>query len=203
MAFKKQLRIALSDSVSKLQILKTALYSFAAYNVTCSIHDPTPKGEYPPNLTMAPSAIPMEPVESFEPDKVKAKTPHQTVPTINPDYRIAEEPIGTRRPLRVVCMGAGYSGLMMAIVFNERMRDSNATLQIFERNEDIGGTWLENRYPGCRCDIPAYVFPPTHHKSHPTIVTKTYATGITTPTASAPIRNGQVTTQRLGRSLIT
>jgi len=105
---------------------------------------------------MAPSAIPMEPViEAFEPNKVKVKTPHQTVPTVNPDYGIVEEPIGTLRPLRVVCMGAGYSGLMMAIIFNERMRDSNATLQIYERNEDIGGTWLENRYPGCRCDIPA------------------------------------------------
>ncbi|KAK7705398.1 hypothetical protein SLS63_014143 [Diaporthe eres] len=105
---------------------------------------------------MAPSAIPMERIESFEPNKVKVKTSHQTVPSVDPDYRIVEEPIGTRRPLRVVCMGAGYSGLMMAIIFNERMRDSNATLQIYERNEDIGGTWLENRYPGCRCDIPAH-----------------------------------------------
>ncbi|KAG8156894.1 hypothetical protein KVR01_013307 [Diaporthe batatas] len=99
----------------------------------------------------------MEPVvEAFEPTKVKVKGGHQTIPTVNPDYKIVEEPIGTRRPLRVVCMGAGYSGLMMAIIFNERMRDSNATLQIYERNEDIGGTWLENRYPGCRCDIPAH-----------------------------------------------
>lgn len=105
----------------------------------------------------------MERVESFEPNKAKVKTSHQTVPSINPDYRIMEEPIGTRRPLRVVCMGAGYSGLMMAIIFNERMRDSNATLQIYERNEDIGGTWLENRYPGCRCDIPAYVDHPIDH----------------------------------------
>lgn len=112
---------------------------------------------------MAPSAIPMERIESFEPNKVKVRTSHQTVPSVDPDYRIVEEPIGTRRPLRVVCMGAGYSGLMMAIIFNERMRDSNATLQIYERNEDIGGTWLENRYPGCRCDIPAYVDRPIDH----------------------------------------
>lgn len=106
----------------------------------------------------------MERIESFEQNKVKVKTSHQTVPSVDPDYRIVEEPIGTRRPLRVVCMGAGYSGLMMAMIFNERMRDSNATLQIYERNEDIGGTWLENRYPGCRCDIPAYVDRPIYHK---------------------------------------
>lgn len=42
-------------------------------------------------------------------------------------------------------MGAGYSGLMMAIVFSERMQDRNAELVIYERNADLGGTWLENR----------------------------------------------------------
>lgn len=60
-------------------------------------------------------------------------------------YKIVERPIGTRRRIRVVCMGAGYSGLMMAMVFNERMKDKNAELVIYERNEDLGGTWLENR----------------------------------------------------------
>ncbi|KAF2653673.1 FAD/NAD(P)-binding domain-containing protein [Lophiostoma macrostomum CBS 122681] len=53
-------------------------------------------------------------------------------------------------------MGAGYSGLMMAIVFSEKMQDKNAELVIYERNHDLGGTWLENRYPGCKCDIPAH-----------------------------------------------
>ncbi len=32
---------------------------------------------------------------------------------------------------------------------------------MYEKNADIGGTWLENRYPGCACDIPshAYTYP--------------------------------------------
>ncbi|KAL3475204.1 hypothetical protein BJX99DRAFT_247726 [Aspergillus californicus] len=77
-------------------------------------------------------------------------------PALDPNYKIIEEPIGSRRPIRVACMGAGYSGLMMAIVFNEKMKDKNAELVIYERNEDLGGTWLENRYPGCKCDIPAH-----------------------------------------------
>ncbi|KIA75798.1 hypothetical protein HK57_00412 [Aspergillus ustus] len=75
---------------------------------------------------------------------------------LDPFYQIVEQPIGTRRPIRVACMGAGYSGLMMAIVFSLRMQDKNAELVIYERNEDLGGTWLENRYPGCKCDIPAH-----------------------------------------------
>jgi cation diffusion facilitator CzcD-associated flavoprotein CzcO len=26
---------------------------------------------------------------------------------------------------------------------------------VYEKNPDIGGTWYENRYPGCKCDIPS------------------------------------------------
>ncbi|KAL2853502.1 hypothetical protein BJX68DRAFT_264970 [Aspergillus pseudodeflectus] len=74
----------------------------------------------------------------------------------SPTYTIREEPIGTRRAIRIACMGAGYSGLMMAIVFNEKLKGRNAEFIIYERNEDLGGTWLENRYPGCKCDIPAH-----------------------------------------------
>lgn len=29
---------------------------------------------------------------------------------------------------------------------------------IFEKNEDIGGTWLENRYPGAACDVPSHAY---------------------------------------------
>lgn len=67
------------------------------------------------------------------------------IPGLSPNYTINEQPIGTRRPIRVACMGAGYSGLMMGIVFSEQMKDKNAELVIYERNEDLGGTWLENR----------------------------------------------------------
>lgn len=64
---------------------------------------------------------------------------------LDPNYTIIEKPIGTRRPIRVVCLGAGYSGLMMGIVFNERMKEANADFVIYERNADLGGTWYENR----------------------------------------------------------
>lgn len=47
-------------------------------------------------------------------------------------------------------MGAGYSGLMMGIICSQKMQDRNIDFVIYERNHDIGGTWLENRYPGWR-----------------------------------------------------
>ncbi|KAH8807115.1 hypothetical protein F5884DRAFT_702964 [Xylogone sp. PMI_703] len=75
---------------------------------------------------------------------------------------ISEQPSLTPRKLRVVCIGAGYGGLMLAhkVKYDWKMEDI-VDLQIYEKNPDIGGTWYENRYPGAACDVPAhiYVFP--------------------------------------------
>ena len=58
-------------------------------------------------------------------------------------YKLLEQPYGTMRPIRVVFIGAGASG----ICFSKFAQDllTNTTLKIYERNTDIGGTWLENR----------------------------------------------------------
>lgn len=93
---------------------------------------------------MAPSVISepiTPPLDNNDMNSIKnASNPH-----LDPKYTIQEHPIGTRRPIRVVCLGAGYSGLMMGIVFSERMKEANAEFVIYERNADLGGTWLENR----------------------------------------------------------
>lgn len=60
-------------------------------------------------------------------------------------YRFEDLPIGSRRPLRVVCIGAGYSGLMMAIIVKEKFKEANLEFQVYEKNTDLGGTWLVNR----------------------------------------------------------
>lgn len=112
---------------------------------------------------MAPSAIPIEPISGTNNIKnpckhdmraasnaafVQSMLATDAAAALDPAYTLTEEPIGTRRPIRVVCMGAGYSGLMMAIMFSQQMQGKNAELVIYERNEDLGGTWLLNRYPG-------------------------------------------------------
>jgi cation diffusion facilitator CzcD-associated flavoprotein CzcO len=76
--------------------------------------------------------------------------------TMNGDsmsYTIPETPLYSPRPIRIVCIGAGASGLDVA---KNVRRLKNAELQIYEKNEAVGGTWLENRYPGCGCDIPSH-----------------------------------------------
>jgi cation diffusion facilitator CzcD-associated flavoprotein CzcO len=68
------------------------------------------------------------------------------------------------RPLRVVVIGAGISGILAAIRFPQRI--SNLSLTVYEKNTDISGTWLENRYPGCACDIPAHTYQATFAPNH-------------------------------------
>jgi cation diffusion facilitator CzcD-associated flavoprotein CzcO len=59
----------------------------------------------------------------------------------------------------VVVIGAGISGILAAIRFPQRI--PNLSLTVYEKNTDVSGTWLENRYPGCACDIPAHTYQAT------------------------------------------
>lgn len=53
-------------------------------------------------------------------------------------------------PFRVAVIGAGMSGILAA----HRLDQAGIDVVILEKNSDVGGTWLENDYPGCRVDIP-------------------------------------------------
>ncbi|KAJ9643168.1 uncharacterized protein PV06_05556 [Exophiala oligosperma] len=68
------------------------------------------------------------------------------------------------RPLRVIVVGAGISGILASIRLPQRI--SNLSLQVYEKNSDVGGTWFENRYPGCACDIPAHTYQATFEPNH-------------------------------------
>ncbi|KAM0120697.1 hypothetical protein ACP6JC_002709 [Aspergillus fumigatus] len=67
----------------------------------------------------------------------------------------------TPRKLRVVCIGAGFSGLILAYKLKHERPIDFVDYTIYEKNPEVGGTWYENVYPGVGCDIPAhsYVFP--------------------------------------------
>lgn len=65
------------------------------------------------------------------------------------EYQVREHPLNTKDRISVICVGAGVSGLATAIRVQETTTDVD--FEIFEKNGDLGGTWLENRYPGCAC----------------------------------------------------
>ncbi|KFY41588.1 hypothetical protein V495_04857 [Pseudogymnoascus sp. VKM F-4514 (FW-929)] len=109
-------------------------------------------------FNMAPSKI-MEISARPDPGFIPASEAEHENSWYNQDfdgYRITEEPIFTKKQLRIVCVGAGAAGLQIAYKA-ERLLE-NIDLQIYEKNSDIGGTWLENRYPGCTCDIPSHSY---------------------------------------------
>ena len=73
--------------------------------------------------------------------------------------KLGQDPVFTPRKLKVVCVGAGYSGLILAYKHAHQMKMADfIDLTIYEKNHDVGGTWLENRYPGIACDVPAHVY---------------------------------------------
>ncbi|KAK6822526.1 hypothetical protein PG987_014071 [Apiospora arundinis] len=60
------------------------------------------------------------------------------------------------RPLRIIVVGAGISGIQFVKDATHRLK--NVTITVYDKNDDIGGTWLENRYPGCSCDVPSHTY---------------------------------------------
>ncbi|MGH9275147.1 MAG: flavin-containing monooxygenase [Acidimicrobiales bacterium] len=57
-------------------------------------------------------------------------------------------------PWRVAVIGAGMSGLLAA----HRLRQAGIDVTILEKDDDVGGTWYENTYPGCRVDVPNHFY---------------------------------------------
>jgi cation diffusion facilitator CzcD-associated flavoprotein CzcO len=59
------------------------------------------------------------------------------------------------RHVRVAIVGTGFSGLGLAIRLKQH---GMANFIALERAEDIGGTWRDNTYPGCACDVPSHLY---------------------------------------------
>lgn len=85
----------------------------------------------------------------------------------------SEHCIDDVRELKVAVIGAGISGINAGILLPAKVPGINLT--IFEKSADVAGTWLENVYPGVRCDIPAHVYQSTFAPS--TQWSEEFATG--------------------------
>jgi cation diffusion facilitator CzcD-associated flavoprotein CzcO len=63
---------------------------------------------------------------------------------------------GARRATpNVAILGAGMSGMCMGI---QLKRAGIASFTIFEKTDNVGGTWRDNRYPGVACDVPSHLY---------------------------------------------
>lgn len=66
------------------------------------------------------------------------------------------------RQLRIVGIGAGISSMNLAYkIYHEHHlleKEIVSDYTIYEANDEIGGTWLVNTYPGVACDVPAHIY---------------------------------------------
>lgn len=69
-----------------------------------------------------------------------------------PAWHVDEAAPGT--DFRVGVVGAGMSGLLAA----HRLRQVGVEVVVFEKNDEVGGTWFDNTYPGCRVDVPNHLY---------------------------------------------
>ncbi|MEV6574343.1 NAD(P)/FAD-dependent oxidoreductase [Streptomyces sp. NPDC051577] len=60
-----------------------------------------------------------------------------------------------REHVRVAVIGSGFGGLGAAV----RLRHEGITdFVVLERADSVGGTWRDNNYPGCACDVPSHLY---------------------------------------------
>jgi 4-hydroxyacetophenone monooxygenase len=69
-----------------------------------------------------------------------------------PDARAV--PHRAPEPISALVVGAGLSGLLAA----KRLADLGVDCTILERRQTLGGTWLDNSYPGCGVDTPSHLY---------------------------------------------
>jgi cation diffusion facilitator CzcD-associated flavoprotein CzcO len=55
----------------------------------------------------------------------------------------------------IAIIGAGFAGIGAAIRLQQAGFDDYVVL---ERAHDVGGTWRDNSYPGCACDVPSHLY---------------------------------------------
>src|SRR5947208_126989 len=55
---------------------------------------------------------------------------------------------------RAAVVGSGFAGIGASIALGR----SGVDHVVLERADDLGGTWRDNRYPGCRCDVPSHLY---------------------------------------------
>ena len=107
------------------------------------------QGKSVPSLSLQPDLNP--PASNYEHENEWYRKFH-------PDYSITEQPVHAPRPIRLVIIGAGAAGLNIAYKALRQFPPGAISFSIYEKNDDVGGTWLENRYPGCQCDIPSHAY---------------------------------------------
>ncbi len=111
------------------------------------------------------SPPPMETVRRLMNFVAGAEIPEHYVPFLREELAIEggdvkdahwghDIPANVKQGFRVLIVGAGMSGILAAI----RLKQAGIPYIIVDKNSEVGGTWFENSYPGCRVDNPNHLY---------------------------------------------
>jgi cation diffusion facilitator CzcD-associated flavoprotein CzcO len=76
------------------------------------------------------------------------------IPELEPSNDYSTDNMDAQKKIFII--GGGVSGMGMAIQLQRLLGHQNFT--IFEKADNLGGTWWHNRYPACACDIPSHLY---------------------------------------------
>jgi len=103
---------------------------------------------------------------------VGAPIPEQYVPFLMEELGLGGDPKlpqwtspklqSAAQKTHVLIVGAGMSGILSGI----RLQQAGISFEIIEKNADVGGTWFENTYPGCRVDNPNHMYSFSFEPNH-------------------------------------
>ncbi|KAK5065320.1 hypothetical protein LTR84_001158 [Exophiala bonariae] len=97
-----------------------------------------------------------------KPDNIPEPTAHAGNPHSLRRASTILNPLPAYKPrkLRVVTIGAGYSGLTLAHKFQHQHTQLADVIDhtIYEVRPELGGTWMVNTYPGVVCDVPSHIY---------------------------------------------
>lgn len=86
----------------------------------------------------------------------RVRLPRTVIATVeSPRAGAAAAAVNTPPVVGVAIIGTGFSGLGMAIGL---LQAGHRDFVIFEKAGSLGGTWRDNTYPGCACDIPSHLY---------------------------------------------
>ncbi|MDR3534757.1 MAG: NAD(P)/FAD-dependent oxidoreductase [Rhodopila sp.] len=112
-----------------------------------------------------PHHVPSETLQKMMSAGVGQMVPEEYIPLLVEETHLGDEDTRAvhwqRKPdslavgkFKAIIIGAGFSGLCTAI----RLKELGIPFEILEKNTDVGGTWLENDYPGCAVDTPNHFY---------------------------------------------
>ncbi|KAH8704053.1 putative dimethylaniline monooxygenase [Talaromyces proteolyticus] len=71
-------------------------------------------------------------------------------------WKPRQRPFDAAPPVKAIIVGAGIAGIAASILIPRKVK--NLSYTVYERQDAVGGTWAQNRYPGVRCDIPSHSY---------------------------------------------